>query len=106
MGRKGNNKNAPQILTTTKVAEGADVLPRASVAALGEWLSTADARLAHVRELLAGGRTRPELARRAIAEAGELLSELATVAPKDAGPHAGKLAQVLGMLDRAALGRL
>lgn len=107
MGRAKSSKN-------TKSSAGApaqnptppDVLPRASVEALGQWLEGIDARLAALRELTASGRKRPDVARRAIATATEMLGELTVIAPRDAGPHAAKLAIVLAMLDRAQMGRL
>lgn len=108
----------PQILTTKKRPPGArKCAPKApssaelelETARVRAFLETLEPRVSQLRETVAMGRKRPELAARAIGEAAGLLSDIAAAAPRDAGalgPAGAKLAELRALVERATMGRL
>lgn len=120
------------VLTTRPIAEPADEeaadagarspqgpeAPRvpAGDAALLEWLRRAEVEVPRVRELIAGSRTRPDLRRRGVQLAGELIRELGAAIGEAGAPHrvakavAGlsnpRVVELGAMLYRASMERL
>lgn len=119
MGKTTKREDGPTVITPrpvrakkTRASAGPAVTPNASEAErvrLAEFLERLEPRIAKLREDISTGRHHPEVASRALKDAGELLVELAEVAPKDArlfGDVGARFLRMSDLVNRAILGRL